>query len=298
MERVQGVIKIKNREQCEDMKASLDEYVRQYRWVCNTENPFETILKTLDTYSEKLKSDSVGEDEKAEVLGDAHSLKGIFASIKANEYKPFLLRNIMSIVLSVEDFEASLEHRSPFNIISGVVKGDAGVKDFLKRKYAFYMTRVTGSLAAPADPRLEKVEDIISFISRNYELYGLLKEEVQEMMEDKKAESEEAINPLLLPVVSDKKVDFVSKVRMDILTKFLNEQGMNYDGSLISKDVDKASEGVASDEKAPGKGDANHERNNDEKHVETSPNKGHKEHENKEHDNRRNDAIGKDHDNS
>lgn len=293
MERVQGVIKIKNKEQCEDMKSSLDEYVKQYKWVCNTENPFEVILKTLDTYSEKLKSDSISDGEKAEVLGDAHSLKGVFASIKANEYKPFLLRNIMSIVLSVEDYEASLEHRSPFNVISGVIKGDAGVKDFLKRKYAFYMTRVTGSLSAPTDPRLEKIDDIISYISRNYELYGLLKEEVQEMMEGKDAEKEEGVNRLLLPVVSDKKVDFVSRVRMDILTKFLNEQGMNYDGSLISKEMAESNgSGTNNDILTPKI--TEQELNDVEKPAKLEPNKSHKEHD----ENRKNDMSERDHDNS
>lgn len=164
-----GLVKLKSEEEYEAKKAELKYYVEEYTWISNSKEPLKDITLRMRSMLDKLEKEE-NQDVQTELLKNIHALQVKYTTIKKGEYVPTLKQNITASLVLIEQYEASLEKHSPLKIAFGMVSGNPEIKSYLQRR--FIVSSANRNYAAPSavDLRLEKMEDILEYIDKNYNL--------------------------------------------------------------------------------------------------------------------------------
>lgn len=169
---IRGLEKIKSKEEYDAVKSGLEYYIKEYIWLKKCDNPIAEVESEIKSCINKLRKD-MDEKEELELLRRIHLLKAKYIAIRENKYENDLKRNISADFLRVEQYDASQEKTTFMSIISGLLKNDTDIKNYLKRKYMLTISNAYGVIPTAVDLNLEKVEDILKYISDNYNLAGI-----------------------------------------------------------------------------------------------------------------------------
>lgn len=165
-----GLKKIKTYEEYNEKKQELKYYVEEYSWITKTKEPLIDITNQMKTLLGKLDNEDITKEEQLQILKGIHLLQIKYLKVKKDEYISILKRNITATFILVEQYEASIEQHSPWQIIKGVITGNAEIKSYLQRKYM--VSKVNDNRVAPSAVNLsmENIEDILGYIEQNYNL--------------------------------------------------------------------------------------------------------------------------------
>lgn len=164
-----GLTKLKSEEEYEAKKAELKYYVEEYTWISNSKEPLKDITLRMRSMLDRLEKEE-SKDAQTDLLKNIHALQVKYTTIKKGEYVPTLKQNITACLVLIEQYEASLEKHSPLKIALGMISGNPEIKSYLQRR--FMVSSANRNYAAPSavDLRLEKMEDILEYIDKNYNL--------------------------------------------------------------------------------------------------------------------------------
>lgn len=165
-----GLEKIKTYEEYDEKKQELKYYVGEYSWITKAKEPLVDITNQMKTLLGKLDDEDITKEEQLEVLKGIHLLQIKYLKVKRDEYLSTLKRNITATFILVEQYEASIEKHSLWEVITGVATGSAEIKSYLQRKYM--VSKVNDNRVAPSAVNLsmENIEDILGYIEQNYNL--------------------------------------------------------------------------------------------------------------------------------
>lgn len=197
MQRYEGLKKYNNFEEyaaaCERMKV----YLKQYKWITETDSPYEDIRSSLEKciiLRKKYEEHNQGEfsnldsknfqEEKSDLHdnilskedmikneGEILTLKMQYEAIKSDTYVSKLKRNITALYLQIGEYEARME--------SGIFKRKND-KELRKndplytapsmRRFRFFMANVTGMVPGEVNTNIEDRKEIPTYIMENYDL--------------------------------------------------------------------------------------------------------------------------------
>lgn len=201
MERYAGLKEIKLHDDYIESKTRLNNYLKQYKWILETEKPYEEIRDALSKFIEKRKkyegkvfgeTTSSDEEKKAsenlenneeniisdkEILENENgilSLKNQYDAIKNDTYIAGLKRNITALFVTIEDYEASIDNTS----MKGKSLGERFkyYREKAKKKFRFIYANLTGIVPGEMNLEVENNDDIAKYIIENYDLINISKE--------------------------------------------------------------------------------------------------------------------------
>lgn len=220
-----GLTKLKSEEEYEAKKAELKYYVEEYTWISNSKEPLKDITLRMRSMLDRLEKEE-NKDVQTDLLKAIHALQVKYITIKKEEYIPTLKQNITASLVLIEQYEASLEKHSPLKIAFGMLSGNPEIKSYLQRR--FIVSSANRNYAAPnaVDLRLEKMEDILEYIDKNYNLVEIklptsetglvlvneevenpVKTKIQEMTEEFLVQNVKRAEDIESPKLSEEKVD-------------------------------------------------------------------------------------------
>lgn len=176
---IRGLEKIESFEAYNEAKEQLNYYVSEYRWMLEAENSVsedkkpKTVVETeLRACSKALRA-GMETDDEFKLLARIHELKTKYIAIINEQYKPALKRNINGLVLMIEQFEAAHQNINFTDLVKGILSGDNEVKEYLRKKYTFTLANMYGTAPAPECLNVEKMEDILDYMDKNYSLVDI-----------------------------------------------------------------------------------------------------------------------------
>lgn len=203
--RIRPLKSIKTKEEYEEYKKSLERYFTEYKWLKNSERPFESIMQKAAQYEE-------GTDARI-----ALTKRGKL--IVKGKYQTYLEQYITAYKLTIDEFEAKNENKSIFDVIKGIINNDKGTKDYLKRRYM--KSRIESKA-----PQLLEIPDII--LEDKYDvIMDVFKE--NEYINVPKPETS------LVPI--DSKLKKVYELANKVRDNYLEENGIN-----MTKEIDTTSQ--------------------------------------------------------
>ncbi|MBQ8299996.1 MAG: hypothetical protein IJX99_09145 [Clostridia bacterium] len=202
MERYEGLRRITSHEGYLDAKKRLEGYLKQYKWITETDSPYEDIKNALVKCVEKRKayeggsientSDQDGEKgeetqvSKSEILENENailSLKVQYEAIKSDTYAANLRRNITALYVSIGDYEARIESKSRKNKDEKESEKDPFYTSRSMRRFRFFLANLTGLVPGEVNMNVENNKAIPLYIIENYDLVNKpeITEEQKEM---------------------------------------------------------------------------------------------------------------------
>lgn len=158
MERYEGLRKIDSYDEAREARKRFENYMKLYKWILETDSPYEDIKDALykciekrKLYEEKDSSESdEKKDEEAKVSrcdileneGEILSLKLQYEAIKNGTFAATLRRNITALYLSIGDWEA---RHQPIRILS-LKKRNEDKEEVESEKNPLYTSRLMGRL--------------------------------------------------------------------------------------------------------------------------------------------------------
>ena len=169
---IQGLNKIKSIEEYELAQKELKYCIHEYRWISDAKDPKKEVEEQLKKCMKELR-ENMDRDEELNLLSKIHTLKTKYISIVRGEYKNDVKTNILGLILITEQYEAASQNVSFSDLISGLLKGTPETKNYLRKKYMFTLSNMYGIVPAPNSLNLEKMEDILDYIAKNYDLVDI-----------------------------------------------------------------------------------------------------------------------------
>ena len=168
-----GLEKIKTYEEYGEKKQELKYYVDEYSWITKAKEPLTDITNQIKELLAELDNEDITQEEQLRILKGIHLLQIKYLSIKREEYPSILKRNITATFILIEQYEASLEQHSPWQVIKGVITGNAEIKSYLQRKYMVSKVNDNRAAQSAVNLNVEKIEDILGYIEKNYNLVDI-----------------------------------------------------------------------------------------------------------------------------
>lgn len=164
-----GLTKLKTKEEYEAKKTELKYYVDEYTWITSSKEPLKDITMRMREMLDGLEKEENQENQLG-LLKNIHVLQVKYTSVKKGEYISDLKQDITAALVLIEQYEATLEKHSPAKVAVGVLTGNPEIKSYLQRRYR--VASANRNYAAPnaIDLRMEKIEDILNYIDKNYNL--------------------------------------------------------------------------------------------------------------------------------
>ena len=162
---IRGLDKIKSKEEYEERKKDLEYYLSEYKWISEAKNPKKDVEQELKVCLESL-SNEMEQSEEREALSKIHTLKTKYNSIVSDEYKGALRRNITSLILMIEQFEANNQGVNFGQLLKGVMSGSEEIKDYIRRKYMVTLANMYGTTPAPESLNVEKSSAILEEMAK------------------------------------------------------------------------------------------------------------------------------------
>lgn len=174
MERYRGLTEIKSYQEYQQAKERLKHYIEEYKWITSTNKPYEDIKAELDQIiGMREKEENPSKHTALETEGKAQALKVKFDAVQDKTYEPNLYRNIMALILTIENYEAKMSKSSFFATLVGAIAGKKEDMENLKKRYLFGRAVLTGDVYGEHNVQLESVDNILNFLGRNYEWVNL-----------------------------------------------------------------------------------------------------------------------------
>ncbi len=180
---IQGLEKIKTFEDYELARKDLEYCLHEYKWISDSKNPKKEVEEELKECMKLLRA-NMDRDEELNLLSRIHTLKTKYIAIVRDEYKNELRTNIIGLFLTTEQFEAASQEVSFSDIITGLLRGNHEIKSYLKKKYMFTLSNIYGIVPAPQSLNIEKMDEILDYIAKNYELVDIDLSDRNERNED------------------------------------------------------------------------------------------------------------------
>ena len=230
MERMEGLKRINSYEKYVEAKQRLEDYLKQYKWITESDAPmddlFESLLecsKTRKIYEnapeEKRKEEFALEEKENEYR--ILSLKRQFDELKNGTYLAKLKRNITALFITVGEYEARVEKAEkeapPSDYIDGLeeIKRDHITKGRYRR-IRFFWASFTGLVPGEIlNMDIEDKNEIPLFIKQKYGLISLVEPTPFENQQRNQA-----------MVISDKKNDFSIRWFANPVTEFIASRGI------------------------------------------------------------------------
>ncbi|MBO5179751.1 MAG: hypothetical protein J6B87_05345 [Clostridia bacterium] len=168
-----GLEKIKTYEEYGEKKQELKYYVDEYSWITKSKEPLTDITNQMKKLLDELDNADITQEDQLRVLKGIHLLQIKYLSVKRGEYLAILKRNITATFILIEQYEASLEKHSPWQVIKGVITGNVEIKNYLQRKYMISKVNDTRAAQSAVNLNVEKIEDILGYIEKNYNLVDI-----------------------------------------------------------------------------------------------------------------------------
>lgn len=209
MERYEGLTRITSHEGYVEAKKRLEDYLKQYKWITETDSPYEDIKKALfkcvekrkayegesaEKTSEQVTSEDVTEkkDEKdgqvsrndiLENENEILSLKIQYDSIKSDTYAANLRRNITALYVSIGDYEARIESKRKKDKNNVESENNPFYTSRSMRRFRFFLANLTGMVPGEVNMNVENNKAIPLYIIENYDLVNRpeITEEQKEM---------------------------------------------------------------------------------------------------------------------
>ena len=170
--RIRGLDKLKNEEEYIEAKKDFDYYMSEYEWFFNSKDPKVEIETELRKCSNDLHVDMEKDDER-NLLARIQVLKTKYIQVARGEYATNLKENISALLLMLEQYEASNEKRNFSELVKGIFKNDPNTKEYFKKKYMLSWSNMYGITRAPENLTVEPMEDILSYMAKNYDLVDI-----------------------------------------------------------------------------------------------------------------------------
>lgn len=190
MDRYEGLKRITSYDEAQEAKKRFGNYMKLYKWILETDSPYEDIKETLykciekrKLYEEKEPSEAEEKESKvskAEMIeneGEILSLKLQYEAIKSGTFAATLRRNIAALYISIGDWEARHQPvKIPiFKKKDEVIEEDERKKDPLytsrsMRRLRFFLANITGLVPGEVDINMEARKGIPLYIIENYDL--------------------------------------------------------------------------------------------------------------------------------
>lgn len=193
---IRGLEKIKSLEEYELAKKDLQYCIHEYKWISESKNPKQEIEDELKKCMKDL-HENMDRDEELALLSKIHTLKTKYIAIVRDEYKNEVKTNILGLILITEQYEAANQDVSFTDLISGLLRGSPEIKNYLRRKYMFTLSNMYGIVPAPQSLNIEKMEDILDYVAKNYDLVDI-------DLSDRKEINEVSLTTVQEPVVGIK----------------------------------------------------------------------------------------------
>lgn len=167
-----GLTKIKTQEEYEKRKEDLQYCLDEYSWFSQSKDPKKDIAERVKLLLDGL-SPELPQEEQLRILKEIHLLQVKYVAIKNGEYDSTLRQNIQANLILTQQYEAAMEKRSPWSIISGMLTGNKVVRNHVQN--LSLVSDVNNHRAAQdaIDLRREKPEDILKYMSRNYNFVNI-----------------------------------------------------------------------------------------------------------------------------
>ena len=189
MERVEGLRKITSYEAYIETKQRLEDYLKQYKWITETKEPYEDIKNMLVKCVEARKEyESRSTDDKTEVTPEERAekrkveldnenkilaLKLQYEALKGDTYVGNLRRNITALFVTIGEYEARIESAQKKSKKDKEEK-DEKSSDFLTsrsmRRFRFFLAHLTGMVPGEINMNVENRKEIPLYIIENYDL--------------------------------------------------------------------------------------------------------------------------------
>ena len=149
--------KIKGDEEFQKNNEDLQYYLEEHRWFVShdsDESRIQDIDKKLDEYREKL-GEAKDREERKQIYSDLHALKVKYLRVKNGTYDSVLRNNIKAEMIMLDEYDTR-RHKIPFGkVVMGLLKGDANVKEYARKKLVFALNNSFGMVEKPYDLKLE-----------------------------------------------------------------------------------------------------------------------------------------------
>ena len=256
MERARGLRRIQTYEEYSEAKVRLMDYLKQYKWIMESKNPYKDISEQLVSCIEvrkKYESKETEKDEQSAENKDVElenerrivSLKSRYESIKTGNYKETLYGNITALYIAIADFEARIEKRGRRIFKKKAQEGKEDVpQDMLTspsmRRFRFWMAQVIGDI--PGEVVLAEKADPEYFLD-NYLLQ--IAEEAKAIEPEEKSE----ISNETSLVAVKRENGFCDRFIAPYVNAFITSQGVTVTSNSEAAKTDKESDEAGAIEK-------------------------------------------------
>lgn len=169
---IRDLKKIKNAEERKKIGEKFKYNIKEYSWLSSSANPQKDIEDELRECADEIR-DGMTDEEQRDMISKIHSLKAKAFAIAKGEYEPTVRNNIIGYMLMMEEYDAREQKMSFKDIVLGILKGDEQVKEHLRNKHALSLSNMYGIIPAPESFDVEKIEDILTYFDKNYDMVGI-----------------------------------------------------------------------------------------------------------------------------
>lgn len=99
-------------------------------------------------------------------------------------------------------------------LLFGIITGNEEIKEYLRKKYAFHIARLTGDVPGPQNMDMDSMEDVLNVIGANYELVGI---EIPR----------QTVTTLPIAIDSEKGATKAQTMAMNAVSKYMERQGVD-----------------------------------------------------------------------
>lgn len=186
MERVEGLRKITSYESYIETKQRLEDYLKQYKWITETSEPYEDIknmlLKCVETrkeYEDKTEDTKKAEtpeerakNRKTELDNENKilALKLQYEALKGDTYVGNLRRNITALFVTIGEYEARIESAQKKEKKDKEDKPSEFLTSRSMRRFRFFLANLTGMVPGEINMNVENRKEIPLYILENYDL--------------------------------------------------------------------------------------------------------------------------------